>query len=142
MFKTILVLVAAFSAFQNNAQAKVGAADQWFSGHFQNQKLSCYEGQTHSIFVLWANSQGIQGKAIGGNRKFQVDHSSISALQLKVTMNNDIDGPLSSDVLIFELNALNQLGAHQLPETSAIDYYSEGFDGTSQHYHMTCHLVD
>lgn len=141
MLNRIFFVCLMMSVFQSEAGATVGAADRWFAAHFQSRRLACYVGATHTNFLVWGSYQGIQGKVLSGDKKFYVDHVSITDKQFKITFVNENDGPLSQDLLIFDLAKLALLGSPAAQEIQGIEYYSEGFDGTSLKSSMFCHLL-
>lgn len=137
-----LAIAATLLFAQGFAHAAVGPSDNWFATHFQSSKVACYEAKTHITYTMSSTSKGIEVTARGEARgaRYNVDHSSITDSQLKVTVVNNLDGPLSQDVLIFALSDLTQLGTKISPKIMALDFFSEGFDGTSSKSQLSCSL--
>ena len=139
-----IILAAALFLGHSLAQANVGASDKWFAAHFQEHKIACFEAKSQVTYTLSNSKQGIEATARGENRgaRFHVDHSSLTENQLKITLVNDIDGPLSQDLLIFDLAQLTALSSGGVSEIPAIDFFSEGYDGTSNKYKLSCKVSE
>ena len=70
---------------------------------------------------------------------YSVDSAKISSNALKLSLSNDVDGPLAEDTIEIPTANLDAL-ASGTTSVSGTDTYSEQYDGTTSHYTLKCTL--
>jgi hypothetical protein len=90
-------------------------------------------------FSVPANASDINVKATDSRgATYSVDSATLSSGNLVMSLSNDIDGPLATDKMTLSLDDLETLGGSTA--ISGTDTYTEGYDGTTSHYTISCVL--
>lgn len=135
------ITAASLGLLGTSAYSAPSTAGLWLRSHLKGGALVCSSSKTPS-FKFTANSGEIfvQAHTTGRGESYSVSHVSFSSTQLKVSLSNDVDGPLAQDLIVVELNALFVGAADRTSSFTAWDIYSEQYDGTTQKIKLTCRI--
>jgi hypothetical protein len=129
---------------QTVAQASENTVAVWLKEQIGAHKLVCNVSKGDTPFPLAVSGNEITVTAKGTERDetYSVSTASIYNEQLKITLVNDVDGPLAQDLLLLNVADVEMLSRGLIKTAQGWDVYSEQYDGTTQRHPMNCQIAE